>query len=111
MCKSQDGQSPSILKAKLEGAEPVMGKYLAAGGTKIKLNVQTVNAEKVTVFFMSDAAQNDRTEVVMDKDPGGIFGSQNDFLVAKGISGYFRIEAHSVGVGYSILDLPFASKD
>ncbi|MBI5654433.1 hypothetical protein HZC53_02135 [Candidatus Uhrbacteria bacterium] len=111
VCASQDGQSPSILKAKLDGAEPVTGKYLAASGAKIKLSVQTVNAEKVTVFFEPEDPKTGRTEIIMDKGAGGVFVSQNDFMVAKGMSGYFRIKAQTVGTGYSILDLPFASKD
>lgn len=111
VCRTQTGESPNILKAKLEGSEPIPGGYAAASGTKLKVSVQTANADGVTVLFVPNGADLGQVEVGMEKAPGGGFASKDGFLVADGMSGDFRIRAAATGTGYSVLDLPFATKD
>ncbi len=110
LCRTTDEKAPQILKAKLEGTEPVKGIYLASIGATVQVSVQAVNADRVAVFFIPNSTGEAQMEVSMKNNTGGAFVSQDGLTVKAGMDGKFRVEAFS-GDSYSILDLSFATKE
>jgi len=110
ICQKIDASSPNILKLKLDGAAPLQGKYSAAAGSTIKLDIQTINADRVEAYFVPSDAPAKRQPIALKQGVGGTYQSAADFKVMSKMTGDFTVWVFK-GASFAVLSLPFASQE
>ncbi len=109
ICASLESMAPRIQEMLLDGAQLNYGGYMAKPGTTITLNLQTLNAENVTIYYLSaDGSQTKKVEPVA-KSAGGKYSA--DFSIVKGMQGWLEARATAQSGDYSVLSVGIAASE
>lgn len=72
-CQKLDGQAPHVQSLKLQGFQPVEGRYEGSIGTRLTILVEAVNADRAHATVTNDLGKGQNLGD-MKREPGGKFG-------------------------------------